>query len=105
MLEIIVAVLSRGNKRKRKQWAWIIGFAIFLFGIPSSLSFGLLSDVSLFGKSWFDLADYMVSNVFMPTGALLISIFISFKMKKSALYEEIKAAAILDSAYFRHGSS
>ncbi|GFZ84765.1 putative sodium-dependent transporter YocR [Compostibacillus humi] len=101
MLEIIVAVLSRGNKRKRKQWAWIIGFAIFLFGIPSSLSFGLLSDVSLFGKSWFDLADYMVSNVFMPTGALLISIFISFKMKKSALYEEIKSGSNLRFSVFQ----
>lgn len=101
MLEIIVAVLSRGNPAKRKKWAWIIGLAIFLFGVPSALSFGVLSDISLFGKSIFDLADYTVSNVLMPIGALLISIFVSFKMKKSALYEELKRGSNLKYGVFQ----
>ncbi|MFD1609761.1 sodium-dependent transporter [Oceanobacillus luteolus] len=101
MLEIIVAVLSKGNPAKRKKWAWIIGLAIFLFGVPSALSFGVLSDISLFGKSIFDLADYTVSNVLMPIGALQISIFVSFKMKKSALYEELKRGSNLKYGVFQ----
>lgn len=95
MLEIIVAVISKGDPVKRKKWAWIVGLAIFLFGVPSALSFGILSDVSLFGKSIFDLADYTVSNILLPTGALFIAIFVSVKMKKSAMYEELKRGSNL----------
>ncbi|WP_147532835.1 sodium-dependent transporter [Bacillus marasmi] len=89
MLEIIVSVIAKGDVQKRAKWAWIIGIAIFLFGIPSALSFGVLSDVSIFGKSIFDAADYLVSNVLMPIGALLISIFVPRKIKKSSLYTEL----------------
>lgn len=89
MLEIIVSVIAKGDAQKRGKWAWIIGIAIFIFGIPSALSFGVLSDVLIFGKSIFDAADYLVSNVLMPIGALFISIFVPWKIKKSALYEEL----------------
>lgn len=89
MLEIIVSVIAKGDVKKRSKWSWIIGVAIFVFGIPSALSFGVLSDVQIFGKSIFEVADYLVSNVLMPIGALLISIFVPWKIKKSALYEEL----------------
>jgi neurotransmitter:Na+ symporter, NSS family len=89
MLEIIVSVISKGEVKKRAKWSWIIGLAIFIFGIPSALSYGVLSDVLLFGKSIFDAADYLVSNVLMPLGALLISIFVPMKIKKSVLYDEL----------------
>ncbi|AIM17024.1 MULTISPECIES: sodium-dependent transporter [Neobacillus] len=88
MLEIIVTVLAKGEAKKRERWSWIIGLAIFVFGIPSALSFGVLSDVLIFGKSIFDAADYLVSNVLLPIGSLLIAVFVPLKMKKSALYEE-----------------
>ncbi|MGE6258156.1 sodium-dependent transporter [Heyndrickxia sporothermodurans] len=88
MLEIIVSVISK-NTAQRKKWSWIIGLAIFVFGVPSALSFGVLGDVKLFDKTIFDLMDFMVSNVLMPLGSLLIAIFVPLKMKKSSLYEEI----------------
>ncbi|MGE8202944.1 sodium-dependent transporter [Heyndrickxia sp. NPDC080065] len=88
MLEIIVSVVSKNNAQ-RKKWSWIIGLAIFAFGVPSALSFGILGDVKIFHKTIFDVMDYTVSNILMPLGALLISIFVPLKMKKSALYEEM----------------
>jgi NSS family neurotransmitter:Na+ symporter len=100
MLEIIVAVISKGDPDKRKKWAWIIGLSIFLFGAPSALSYGVLSDLSIFGKTFFDLADYTVSNILLPLGALFISIFVSFKMKKSSLYEELKQGSNLKYGIF-----
>ena len=51
MLEMIVAVISKGDAEKRVRWSWIIGIAIFLFGIPSALSYGVWSDISIFGKA------------------------------------------------------
>ncbi|MEB2275236.1 sodium-dependent transporter [Bacillus sp. ILBB4] len=90
MLEIIVASLAKGEQHKRIKLSWISGLLIFVVGIPSALSYGLLSDVSIFGESIFDAFDFLVSNILMPLGALLIAIFVPWKMKKDVLIEEFK---------------
>lgn len=88
LLEIIVASVSKG-KGGRNRLSWIIGTLVFIVGVPSALSFGVLADVAILGKSIFDAADFLVSNILMPIGALLISIFVSYKMKKSVLKNEL----------------
>ena len=105
MLEIIVAIISKGDKRKRKISAWIIGLAIFAFGIPSALSYGVLAEFKIFNRTFFDLADYTVSNILMPIGALLIAIFVSWIMKKSTVFSEIQEGSqmkkgLIQSWYF-----
>ncbi|KMK94377.1 sodium-dependent transporter [Rossellomorea marisflavi] len=100
MLEIIVSVIAKNDPTKRTKWAWIIGIAIFIFGIPSALSYGVLSDITLFDKIIFDLADFAVSNVLLPLGCLLISIFVPLKMKKTALYEELKSGSSMKKGIF-----
>ena len=77
MLEISVASLT--SKGKREKMALIVGLLIFVVGVPSALSFGILGDLKIFGKTVFDLADYAVSNVLMPLGVLLVSIFVPLK--------------------------
>ncbi|MBM7703867.1 sodium-dependent transporter [Metabacillus iocasae] len=94
MLEIIVASLAKGDSTKRVKLSWMAGLLIFVVGIPSALSFGTLADVTIFGKSIFDAADFLVSNILMPLGALLIALFVPLKMKKDVLIEE-----------FSHGST
>ncbi|WP_369900090.1 sodium-dependent transporter [Bacillus manliponensis] len=89
MLEISVASLVSKNKEKRGKIAAIVGICIFIVGIPSALSFGVLSDVKLFDKTIFDLADFAVSNVLMPLGVLLVAIFVPLKMKKEVLMNEL----------------
>ena len=79
MLEISVASLTAKGKGKREKMALIVGLLIFVVGVPSALSFGILSDLKIFGKTVFDLADYAVSNVLMPLGVLLVSIFVPLK--------------------------
>ncbi|WHZ55782.1 sodium-dependent transporter [Metabacillus hrfriensis] len=100
MLEIIVSVIAKGDANKRIKWSWIIGLTIFAVGVPSALSFGIWSEVSIFGKSIFDAADYLVSNILMPIGALLISIFVPLKMKKSMLYSELANGSSLSKGLF-----
>ncbi|MFS0863169.1 sodium-dependent transporter [Fredinandcohnia sp. 179-A 10B2 NHS] len=100
MLEIIVATLSKGDQEKRKRFAWIAGLCIFLIGIPSALSYGILSEVNLFGKSIFDLADYLVSNILLPIGAFLISLFVSFKIPRKALFDELRLGSNLSITLF-----
>ncbi|GAE25535.1 sodium-dependent transporter [Halalkalibacter wakoensis JCM 9140] len=89
MVEIIVAAMTRKDQSKRKKVTWTVGILIFIVGIPSCLSYGVLSDVLVFNVTIFDLFDFAVSNVFIPLGALLISIFIPLKLSKRELMEEI----------------
>lgn len=93
MLEIIVAAITKGSRTKRNKVTWLTGILIFIVGIPAALSYGVLSDFTIFDKTVFDLSDYLVSNILMPIGALLISIFVAFKVPKKILLEEISAGS------------
>ena len=88
LLETVVSALANGEQEKRTKLSWLIGFGIFLVGIPSALSFGVWSDITIFGKNIFDAVDFLSSNILMPLGALFISIFVSFKMEKKVLEAE-----------------
>ncbi|MDT8860230.1 sodium-dependent transporter [Alkalihalobacillus sp. MEB130] len=100
MIEIIVAAMTRKDRSKRKKATWIAGLSIFVVGIPSCLSYGLMSDVLVFNLTIFDLFDFAVSNVFIPLGALLISIFIPLKLSKSELMEEISLGSKKRKVFF-----
>ena len=59
-----------------------------VLGTLSALSFGVLSDVKLFGKTIFDLFDYATSNIGMPIGVLGIAVvcgWIAWPMTRSQL--------------------
>ncbi|MDN9010677.1 sodium-dependent transporter [Brevibacillus laterosporus] len=88
LLETVVSALANGQQERRKKLAWVMGLCIFLVGIPSALSFGIWSDITIFGKNIFDAVDFLSLNILMPLGALLISIFVSFKMEKKILEAE-----------------
>lgn len=100
MIEIIVAAATKNDTTKRKKATWIIGFLIFIVGVPSCLSYGVLSDIHLFDKTIFDLMDYMVSNILMPLGALLIAIFVSRKVSKADLFAELKRGSNVGYVFF-----
>ena len=89
MLEIVVSTGIRQRTERRKRAAWILGLLIFVIGIPSALSFGVLADVKLFGSSIFDFADLLTSRIGMPIGALLISIFAGFVLTKKQTVDEL----------------
>ncbi|GMR66782.1 MULTISPECIES: sodium-dependent transporter [Bacillus] len=88
LLETVVSAVANGEQERRRKLSWMIGFCIFLVGIPSALSFGVWSDITIFGKNIFDAIDFLSSNILMPLGALFISIFVSFKMEKKVLEAE-----------------
>lgn len=89
MLEIVVATAMGDKYNQRKKFAWICGIGIFIIGIPSALSFGILSDVKIFGRSIFDFADFVTSSIGMPIGALLVAIFAGYQLKRAEQMEEL----------------
>ncbi|GAA3730548.1 sodium-dependent transporter [Salinicoccus jeotgali] len=89
MIEINVANAIKGNERKRRSMAYIFGFFVFLAGIPSALSYGVLSDVLIFGKSIFDSVDFLVSNIMLPIGALVSTLFVGFVIDRRVTMHQL----------------
>ncbi|WP_019413065.1 sodium-dependent transporter [Paenisporosarcina sp. TG20] len=94
MLEIVVSIGIKNAYDKRKRAAWIYGFMIFLVGIPSALSFGVFSETKIFGKTFFDFADFLTSSIGLPLGALLVSIFAGYILKKSETEIELNISPL-----------
>ncbi|GAB4074148.1 sodium-dependent transporter [Barrientosiimonas marina] len=88
LLEIVTAALTKDDQSKRKKMAWLVGLIVFIVGIPSALSFGVMSDVQLWGNTVFDNANYLVSNIMLPLGALFIALFVHFQIPKETLWKE-----------------
>ena len=89
MLEINVENITDQDNEKRNKWSLILGVLTFVFGIPSALSYGVMADVHIFGKTFFDAMDFLVSNLLMPFGALCLSLFTSYIFKKALAMEEL----------------
>lgn len=89
MIEINVANAIKGNERKRSKMAYTFGFFIFLAGIPSALSYGVLSDFLIFGRSIFDSVDFLVSNIMLPLGALISTLFVGYIVDKRVVMHQL----------------
>ncbi|SDN98287.1 neurotransmitter:Na+ symporter, NSS family [Psychrobacillus sp. OK028] len=100
MLEIVVSIGIKTKYDRRKRAAWVYGFLIFLLGIPSALSFGILSDVRLLGMSVFDFADFLTSSIGLPLGALFISVFAGFHFSKSMLIHDLNVNNFLLNSWY-----
>ena len=93
LYEIIVAALTANGKRTRVTVAWITGLIVFVAAIPSALSSSLLASFTINELSIFDSTDYLVSNIMLPLGNLLIAIFIIHKMDRVLVKEEFNLSS------------
>ncbi len=78
LLEVVVAYFVDDKNWARHKAVIVFGFFTFLLGIPSALSFNVLADFKIFGLTFFGLMDYISSNILLPLGGLLISIFVGW---------------------------
>jgi NSS family neurotransmitter:Na+ symporter len=63
-----------------KRKASLLNCLFVLVGsLPAIFSYNLWSGVSIFGKSIFDLEDFIVSNLLLPIGALVYLLFCTYK--------------------------
>ena len=69
---------------------FITSAVIFAFGVPSGLSFGVLSDAKLFGMTFFDHVDNIASNYLLPVGGMLTAIFVGWVWGTKSAEEEIE---------------
>lgn len=101
ILEIIVAVIVKDNQEKRRRIAILGGMIIFILGIPSALSFGVLSGITIGDLLIFDVADFLVSNIALPVGAFFISIFVGYRIPKNILEDEFFQGSTVKKGLFQ----
>lgn len=91
LLEVTVSYVLEKWKVSRKKGVILSALLIFLIGIPSSLSFGVLSGTKVFNYNIFDLVGMITDNILLPFGGILMCIFIGWVWKPQYLVEEIEA--------------
>lgn len=101
-IEPLVAWLEQGRGFSRPLAASIACGASWLLGIGSVLSFSLWSDwrplggLPVFAQStFFGVMDYASSNMLLPVGALLISVFVGWRVSGAIVAEQLQEATPL----------
>ncbi len=93
MSEISIACMCDDLGMKRRNATRLnIGIAM-AFGTLCALSFGCLGGVRVFGMTLFNLFDYVSSNVLLPLGGMLISIFAGWRLNHAVLKGELDATS------------
>lgn len=87
MLETVIAPLVR--RYPRRKVTWLTGLAILLVGIPSALSFGVMADWTIGGKTVFDVWDYLITSWVMPLGALATAAFVGWAQPRERVWEHM----------------
>ena len=75
VFENIISFWLELTKLNRRQVCLINIGLITVLALPAVFSNNLLSEVTLFGKTFMDLEDFAVSNLFLPIGSLLYVLF------------------------------
>lgn len=100
MLEIVVSVgIGEKTALRKKATSWF-ALAIFMIGIPSALSYGVLSDFKILNRTFFDFVDFLTNSIMMPIGALLISLFVGYHYSKKIAQAELETNIILFKIWF-----
>ena len=91
LLEVVTAYFVDQRGWPRKRAAVVFGGVIFLLGVPSALSFGILNGIRVFGKwTLFDFFDYLSFKYLLPLGGLLMVLFTIFRWKPKNLLDELR---------------
>lgn len=88
MSEISITFFAEEKKMSRRK-ATLLSSAISLAGgLLCALSFGPLRDLTVFGLNMFNLFDYVSSNICLPIGGMICSVFVGWRMDKKLMKDQ-----------------
>ena len=89
LLEVPVAFLEERTRLSRK-WATVITVLLLaVIGSTAALSNSLLAEVKIFGLTFFDLYDFISSNILLPVGGLCLALFVGWFWGSSKVKEAL----------------
>lgn len=88
LFETLTAFLIGARGMKRRRAVNLVMLVVIGLAILCSLSFGKLSGFTIFGANFFNFSDYVSSNILLPLGGLLSSIFVGWVVDRRILKKE-----------------
>ena len=89
LVEAIVAVLCEDGRMKRITACFIVFGVVLVLGVLSSLGYGVLSDVRIFGNDILDTFDTLANNILMPIVAIITCVIAGWFIDKNIIPKEI----------------
>ena len=99
LMEPAVAWVVEAFNRTRAQAAVLVGSLIWLLGFGTVFSYNVMKDATFFKGNWFDNIDYLTSNIMLPLGGLLITIFAGWVMCRNSTSDELGSSGALYKAW------
>jgi NSS family neurotransmitter:Na+ symporter len=101
MMQVPVAYLVEEKAFTRRKAVFLTAGITICVGVLATLSAdsgSLLSSVKVFGYGFFDLFDKLSSNILLPLGGVLITIFTAYIIKKESIISELTNNGTLNNA-------
>lgn len=93
LLEVPVAYMVDEKKFRRTRVTWFMALLIFVLGLPSMLSLGAVEFLSALpfynDKSTLDFVSELFSEIGLPLGGWLMTLFIAIRWKTHNMNEEL----------------
>lgn len=89
VFEILISYLVRSRGMGRVKAVTLTMVCVVVTSALCSLSFGPLAGVKPFGQTFFNLFDYVSSNLLLPLGGMLVSIFVGWVIDRKLLVSEL----------------
>lgn len=88
LFETLVAFMTGSWKLSRMKAVNLAMAVVIVLALVCSLSFGPLKDMTLAGQNFFNLSDYVSSNILLPLGGMLSSIFVGWMVDRKIVRKE-----------------
>lgn len=92
LLEVAVSLAVHRLNLRRWSATGIVGAIVFAVGLPSAMSFGVLSDIQFGRHGILDAIDAGVSNFLLPIGGVLTAVFVGWRLKRAESLPEADLA-------------
>ncbi len=99
LIEPSVAWIVEHRHKSRAQATVIVGTIVWLVGLGSVLSYNVLSDFKFLAGTIYNNVDYLTSNIMLPLGGLLITVFAGWVMCRNSTADELGGSGYMYKAW------
>ena len=89
MTEVSTSYIIQEWQLSRKKAVVVNAIIVTVLAVICALSFSVLSGIKIAGMTFFNLSDFLVSNILMPLGGMFISAFVGWRLERRVLRRQL----------------